>query len=111
MRELFKTYELFGEHATVAGRERALEIARDVARAPVSIRTSTSASTSRATSRSSTGRSCCVVYAKGPARPLAEVSFLLARLAGEMLERVRLVFAPELREAITAAIEGDAPSR
>ena len=38
-----------------------------------------------------------VVYAKGPARPLSEVSFLLGRLAGQVLSRVRLVFAPELR--------------
>jgi hypothetical protein len=38
-----------------------------------------------------------VVFAKGPARPLSEVSFLLARLAGQVLSRVRLVLAPELR--------------
>jgi len=34
------------------------------------------------------------------------VSFLLSRLKGETLERVRLVFAPELREAITTALAG-----
>jgi hypothetical protein len=45
-----------------------------------------------------------VVYAKGPARPLSEVSFLLARLAGQVLSRARLVFAPELREKITDAL-------
>jgi hypothetical protein len=52
-----------------------------------------------------------VVYAKGPARPLSEVSFLLSRLKGETLERVRLVFAPELRGPITAAMSEDAPAR
>jgi hypothetical protein len=45
-----------------------------------------------------------VVYAKGPARPLSEVSFLLARLAGQPLCRLRLIFAPELREKITHAL-------
>ena len=45
-----------------------------------------------------------VVFAKGPPRALAEVSFLLGRLAGERVEKIRLVFAPELREEITAAI-------
>ena len=47
-----------------------------------------------------------VVYAKGPARSLSDVSFLLARLAGQVLSRVRLVFAPELREKITDALSG-----
>jgi len=32
------------------------------------------------------------------------VSFLLARLAGQVLTRVRLVFAAELRDDITAAL-------
>jgi hypothetical protein len=45
-----------------------------------------------------------VVYAKGPARPLHEVSFLLGRLAGQALSRVRLVLAPELREPVTHAL-------
>ena len=42
-----------------------------------------------------------VVYAKGPARPLSDVSFLLARLAGQVMSRVRLIVAPELRDEIT----------
>jgi hypothetical protein len=45
-----------------------------------------------------------VVYAKGPARPLHEVSFLLGRLAGQALSRLRLVLAPELRDAVTDAL-------
>ena len=43
-----------------------------------------------------------VVFAKGPARPLNDVSFLLARLAGQVLSRVRLILAPELRDEIGA---------
>jgi len=45
-----------------------------------------------------------VVYAKGPARPLHEVSFLLGRLAGQSLQRIRLVLAPELREPVAHAL-------
>ena len=44
-----------------------------------------------------------VVFAKGPARPLSDVSFLLARLAGQVLSRVRLVFPAELRDDMTNA--------
>ncbi|HEX4447407.1 MAG TPA: HD domain-containing protein, partial [Polyangiaceae bacterium] len=45
-----------------------------------------------------------VVFAKGPARPLHEVSFLLGRLAGQVLSRVRLILAPELRDPVTHAL-------
>ena len=45
-----------------------------------------------------------VIFAKGPARPLSDVSFILARLAGQVLSRVRLVIAPELRDDVTRAL-------
>ena len=44
-----------------------------------------------------------VVFAKGPARSLSDTSFLLARLAGQVMSRVRLVFASELREDVVRA--------
>ena len=47
-----------------------------------------------------------VVFAKGPARPLSDVSFLLSRLAGQVLARIRLIVAPELREEVTSALAG-----
>jgi hypothetical protein len=46
-----------------------------------------------------------VAYARAPARPLHEVSFLLGRLAGQVLTRVRLILAPELREPVIDALE------
>jgi HD superfamily phosphohydrolase len=104
-RALFKTLELFGEHATVEGRARALEIARDVARgqgyepdAYVGLDVATDEPLGGAAAP------LMVVYAKGPARPLHEVSFLLGRLAGQVLSRLRLVLAPELREPVTHAL-------
>lgn len=113
VRALFKTYELFGDHATPKGRKNALAVARDVAKTAgldpdvhVGIDVASDSPFS-----SDEGEELRVVYAKGPARPLSEVSFLLSRLKGEKLERVRLVFARELRDAITSALESDASSR
>ncbi len=104
-RALFKTLELFGEHATESGRARALEVARDSARA-VGLDPDLYVGLDLATVTPFGAESepLMVVYAKGPARPLADVSFLLGRLAGQVLSRVRLIVAPELRERITSAL-------
>jgi HD superfamily phosphohydrolase len=108
VRALFKTYELFGEQAKPQARDQALQIARDVAKqhgfdpnVHVGIDVATDVPFE-------SDEEPLVVYAKGPARPLSDVSFLLSRLKGETLERVRLVFAPELRDAITTALGGEA---
>jgi len=45
-----------------------------------------------------------VLFAKGPARPLREVSFLLERIAGAAIRRVRVVMAPEHRDRLVAAL-------
>ncbi|HEY1955334.1 MAG TPA: HD domain-containing protein [Polyangiaceae bacterium] len=108
VRSLFKTYELFGEQASARGREQALATARDIARTQgldpdVYVGLDVASDVPFESEEEP-----LVVYAKGPARPLSEVSFLLSRLRGETLERVRLVFAPELRDAITNAMS-DAP--
>jgi hypothetical protein len=104
-RSLFKTLELFGDHATEQGRVRALDVARELARkngydpdAYVGLDV--------ATDEPFGGEAAplMVVYAKGRARPLHEVSFLLSRLAGQVLTRLRLVLAPELREPVTHAL-------
>jgi HD superfamily phosphohydrolase len=104
-RALFKTLELFGDHASPEGRVRALEIARDVAQrrgfdpdAYVGLDVASDEPFGGAAAP------LMVVYAKGPARPLHEVSFLLGRLAGQVLSRLRLVLAPELRDAVTDAL-------
>ena len=109
VRALFKTYELFGEQAAPRGRAHALAVARDVAKSQgfdpdlyVGLDVASDVPFESA-------EEPLVVYAKGPPRPLSEVSFLLSRLRGETLERVRLVFAAELRDAITAAMS-DAPA-
>jgi HD superfamily phosphohydrolase len=104
-RSLFKTLELFGEHATVSGRGRALEVARDVARAR-GYEPDAYVGLDVASDEPFGGQDdpLIVVYSKGPARPLRDVSFLLGRLAGQVLSRLRLVLAPELREPVTHAL-------
>ncbi len=109
-RVLFKTYELFGEQAIRPGRDEALAVARDVAQKRgldpdmyVGLDVSTD------TPFGAEPEPLMVVFQKGPARPLSDVSFILARLAGQVLSRVRLIVAPELRDEITLALGGQGP--
>ena len=104
-RALFKTLELFGDQAVGEGAAHALAVARDVAAArgydpDAYVGLDVAADEPLATVDSP----LMVVYARGPARPLHEVSFLLGRLAGQVLSRVRLVLAPELRDPVTHAL-------
>lgn len=104
VRALHKTLELFGEQAAAAGRERALAIAKDIARQHgldpelyVGLDLASDVPFEAVPEP-------LVVYAKGPPRRLGEVSFLLNKLKGEELSRVRIVMAPEIREAVIAAV-------
>ena len=114
-RSLFKTIELFGEQTTPAGRESALAIARDIAvqrgfdpdnYVGLDVATDTPFEDGNADGGESYESSSAplVIFAKGRPRPLREVSFLLGRLAGQVLSRIRLIVAPELRDDITRAL-------
>jgi hypothetical protein len=52
----------------------------------------------------SEGRDLRVIFPDGRARDLGDVSFILARLRGQTLERTRLVFAAELRDDLRGAL-------
>jgi len=104
-RKLFKTYELFGEQATPAARLLALETARDIARLTgldPEVYVGLDAASTVAFDDSEDPLT--VVFPNGKSRALSEVSFLLGRLRSERMERVRIVFAPELRERVLAAL-------
>jgi HD superfamily phosphohydrolase len=105
VRALFKTLELFGEQALPEGRLLALEKIKGIARARgLDDTVYVGLDVASDIPFGADADPLLVVFEKGPARPLSEVSFLLARLAGQVLTRVRLVFAAELREEITAAL-------
>ncbi len=104
-RSLFKTLELFGEQAAPAARVEALERARDVAvthgldpNIYVGLDAPSTVAYDDVTDP------LMVLFPGGAARPLSEVSFLLNRLRAQRMERVRLIFAPELREDIQRAL-------
>jgi HD superfamily phosphohydrolase len=101
LRQLFKTYELFGEQALPDGRERALAIAEGIARdRGLDPKLYVGLDVAADTPFGAEPDPLMVVFAKGPPRPLSDVSFLLARLAGQVMSRVRLIVAPELRDTI-----------
>jgi HD superfamily phosphohydrolase len=102
-RSLFKTLELYGTDET--SRTAALATARDLARkrglAPESY---VGLDVASDTPFSDDDDPLTVMFPQGVAKKPGDVSFLLGRLRGETVTRVRLIFAPELREAITSAL-------
>ncbi len=105
VRRLFKTYELFGEQATPEGRLQALEVARNVARERGLVpELYVGLDVAADTPFGGEEEPLVVVFAKGPPRALADVSFLLARLAGQEISRVRLIVADELRDDVMRAL-------
>lgn len=102
-RHLFKTLELGNVESDVEP-ERALAVARDVAaKAGLDPEVMVGLDVAEDTPFSAKG-SLRVIFPDGRGRDVADVSFLLGRLRGENLRRVRLVFAPELRVALLAAL-------
>lgn len=105
LRRLFKTYELFGDQALPDGRVKAFATAQEIAKArgydpDLYVGLDVAADTPFGAEADP----LMVVFAKGPARPLSDVSFLLARLAGQVMSRVRLIVVPELRDEIAQAL-------
>jgi HD superfamily phosphohydrolase len=104
-RALFKTFELFGEQAVGRGRQHAVDVAREIATSKgMDPDLYVGLDVASDTPFGAEADPLMVVFAKGPARPLSDVSFLLARLAGQVLSRVRLIIAPELRDDVTRAL-------
>lgn len=104
-RHLFKTHELFGERATPSARQQALEIGCEIAaRRGLDPHVYVGLDEASTVAFDDAGEATQVVFPNGSARPLQDVSFLLGRLHGQRMERVRLIFAPELREEIQKAL-------
>jgi uncharacterized protein len=103
-RALFKTYELFGENASPEGRAHALAVARDLARSAGLDPDIAVGLDLAEVVPFETDHPLFVVFQKGPPRRLEEVSFVLSRLAGERLTRVRLIVPDAVRPQLAAAL-------
>ena len=103
-RALFKTYELFGVLATEEGQRDALAVAQELAAAR-GLDPNLAAGLDTATCVPFDEKEPLqVVFQKGPARSLRDVSFVLSRLSGQTLSRVRLILHPDLRDEVAAAL-------
>jgi HD superfamily phosphohydrolase len=110
-RRLFKTFELHGEAKTPRARLEALERARDAAaRAGFDPEIYVGLDVASTVAFDDREDPLTVVFPDASSRPLADVSFLLGRLREEKLERVRLIFPVELRDAVRSAVTSHAAS-
>jgi HD superfamily phosphohydrolase len=102
-RSLFKTLDLFDlDEAACAA---ALEVARDIAkRRGLSPKSYVGLDVAADTPFSDADDPLGVIFPRGDIRKPGDVSFLLGRLRDETVTRARLIFAPELRDTIRAAI-------
>jgi uncharacterized protein len=106
LRRLFKTRELHGKESEPAARARALDIARGVAKShALDPDIYIGLDVASDTPFDDTNDPLMVVFPSGLSQKPSEVSFLLGRLRGERLERTRLIFPPELRDEIEAALD------
>jgi HD superfamily phosphohydrolase len=102
-RSLFKTLELYGMDD--AARQEALQVARDIAkRQGLSPKSYVGLDVAADTPFDDHDDPLTVVFPRGDAKKPGDVSFLLGRLRGETVTRARLIFAPELRDAVRAAV-------
>jgi hypothetical protein len=103
-RQLFKTFELWGDALAPRGRAEALGTVRSIA-AQAGLDPQVYVGIDEAEDVPyADDPSLSVLFGQGPPRHPAEVSFLLERLKNERLRRVRIMFAPELRDAVRQAL-------
>jgi HD superfamily phosphohydrolase len=103
VRQLFKTLELYGMDDAAC--HQSYEVACDAARAAgLDPQSYVGLDIAADTPFSDRDDPLTVVFPGGVTRKPGDVSFLLGRLRDETVTRRRLIFAPELREAIRAAV-------
>ncbi len=100
-RKLFKSFELFGEDATIEGRTRCLNIARQLsAEAGLDPKIYVGLDVPSVATFDDSKDPLTVIFPDGSERRPAEVSFLLSRLRGQHLSRPRVIYPPEIRDAL-----------
>lgn len=110
-RRLFKALELFGEDATKSGRARCLDVARSLAEeAGLDPEIYVGLDAPSVATFDDSKDPLTVLFPDGTERRPADVSFLLSRLRGQILSRPRIIYPPEIREALLGELgHGDAP--
>lgn len=106
-RRLHKTYELYGQQVTPRWREEAHAIVRDIAKdAGFDPESHVGLDVAEDTPFNDSDAAIVVLFPNGRERAPHEVSVLLRRLSGESVERVRLIFPPEIRSKVVDALDG-----
>lgn len=100
-RNLFKTYEFFGPATDPAWCDEALQRARDIA-AHHGFDPDVYVMVDRALliPYDDSKQQLRVIFPDGASQPLHDVSFLLGRLRGQRLEKVRLLFPAEISDVV-----------
>ncbi len=101
-RKLFKSFDLFGDDAEQAGRAKALAIARSIAEERgLDPDLYVGLDMPQVATFDDSKDPLTVLFPDGSERRPGDVSFLLSRLRGQVLSRPRLIFAEEIRDALT----------
>lgn len=111
-RRLFKSFELFGEDATSEGRARCIAIARGLAKeAHLDPEIYVGLDVPQVATFDDSKDPLTVLFPDGTERRPGEVSFLLGRLRGQTLTRPRVIYPPEIRDALLAELgQGGSPA-
>jgi len=105
-RRLHKTYELYGQQVEPHWRNEALGIVREIAqRSGFDPDSHVGLDIAEDTPFDDSDAAIVVLFPNGRERAPREVSVLLRRLSGESVERVRLIFPPEIRTQVVAALD------
>jgi HD superfamily phosphohydrolase len=104
-RRLFKSFELFGEDATIEGRARCVNIARALAEdSGLDPTVYVGLDVPSVATFDDTKDPLTVLFPDGSERRPGEVSFLLSRLRGQTLARPRVIYPPEIRDALLSEL-------
>jgi HD superfamily phosphohydrolase len=107
-RRLYKTYELYGQQTTPSWCNNAHAIVRDLAQnSGFDPDWHVGLDVARDVPFDDEDASIVVLFPNGQVRAPSKVSVILRRLSGESVERVRLIFPPEIRANVVAALDNE----
>jgi len=106
MRRLYKTFELYGLQTAPTWRDNAHAIVRDLAhKAGFDPDWHVGLDIAEDVPFNDADAAIVVLFPNGQVRAPSEVSVLLRRLSGESVDRVRLIFPPEIRAKVVETLD------